>query len=152
MRRARKESADVESVRIDVDDLRRRFCAMRTARRLSQADVATLLGVSQATISSFEHGRHMLIRPGTLLALRAFVSDCVREEPEEFSSPAVRVVIRRTAETQCVWCGGELPKLQRAVRFCPFCGGHQFAVCTCGARAFDPAAQYCSACGGPLER
>jgi DNA-binding XRE family transcriptional regulator len=151
MRRSINGPADIESVQVDVGELRRRFCAMRSARRLSQADVAALLGVSQATISSFEHGRHALIRPGTLLALRAFVSDGVREEPQPYSPTVVRTVLQRTAEADCVWCGCSLPRMRSRVRFCPQCGGHQFLVCMCGARVFDRDARFCSACGKSLK-
>jgi hypothetical protein len=71
----------------------------------------------------------------------------VAEEPDNARPDGVRMVVRPAAESHCVWCGCDLPTLRRPLRFCPFCGGHQFAVCTCGSRAFDPAAQYCHACG-----
>ncbi len=145
MRRANEASlSEMVPVQIDVGDLRRRFRALRAARGLSQADAARVLGVSQATISSFEHGRHAQIRPATLLAIDAFVRNVAHEERR-----AARIVVRR-GSTDCAWCGSRLPKMRKPVRYCPQCGGHQMPVCACGAAAFDAHANFCSVCGRGL--
>lgn len=149
MRRVNEVSlSEMEPVQIDVGDLRRRFRALRAARRLSQADAALLLGVSQATISSFEHGRHAHIRPATLLAIEAFVRNDMRHA--HAAKISARMVVRRDLKPECVWCGCRLPKMRRPARYCPQCGGHQSPMCVCGAAAFDTRASFCSACGRAL--
>ena len=53
----------------DLAGLRREFRALRRARRVSQAEAARFLGVSQATVSAFEQGSYGRIRKGTLAGM-----------------------------------------------------------------------------------
>jgi hypothetical protein len=152
MGRAKKEPPEIcgTPVEIDTAALREQFRALRSGRGLSQADAAALLGVSQATVSSFEHGRHAAVRAETLLAVRTLVMKW-RQNRRGKAGPAaqVRTVLNRSrsGQTPCIWCGVRLPNMPRPVRFCPCCGGHQSRACECGARSFDAWANFCGRCG-----
>lgn len=140
---------------IDVNELRVRFRALRRKRSLSQSEVARLLKVSQATVSSFEQGRHGNIRAETLLGINAIVSFWSREEDKGGASSRGVVLtagVSARAEGGCPQCGSQIPELQTPARHCLSCGMHLGSSCACGHRSLDPAASYCSRCGKALDK
>ena len=102
---------------IDIDALRKDFCALRRRCRMSQLEVAGVLEVSQATISAFEQGKHHRIRSKTLRGLWDIVALWKRKGANEAQNskmiPDVTVV-RRTgppADGFCGRCGAPLNSL-----------------------------------------
>ena len=139
---------------IDVDELRDNFRTLRRQRSLSQSEIARLLKVSQATISSFEQGRHENIRAITLRGIHEIVSYWRREEDRGIVSNRSIVTHRDAhpeAQALCPRCGARIPSLQIPVRYCLSCGTHLIGPCECGYRSLDPEASYCSRCGKALN-
>ncbi len=134
-----------ELIEVDIDTLREEFRALRRRRRMSQADVAGLLEISQATISAFEQGRHHRIRPKTLRGLWDIVALWKRKgglEGEEWNSNILR---RQAADMgtadPCPQCGSRVPTPRGPVPFCP----------SCGRCISDTEDAYCSGCGAKLN-
>ena len=157
MGRAKRHSAQSHGAAVSIDSavLRAQFRALRARLGLSQADAAALAGISQATISAFEHGRHLAAHPSTLLKLRALVMRC---EPEGATPAKNRHTTRTLLDRSngdlgrpCVWCSAELPRAIRPQCFCPCCGGHQTRACACGAPCFDGWAKFCGRCGREID-
>ena len=132
---------------IDIDALREDFRALRRRRRMSQAEVAGLLEVSQATISAFEQGKHHRIRSKTLLGLWDIVALWKRKgDNESGSSTMISDVMRRRRTDSgmadpCPRCGMRAPSLHAPVPICPSCGR--------GVLHADD--EFCNRCGAPLN-
>lgn len=139
---------------LDTEKLRDEFRSLRRRRKLSQADVAALLDVSQATISSFEQGKHPQIRSKTLRGIRDIAAFWKRESA---STPGANrgIVERREpvaqTEVPCAQCGVRVPDLKTPAAFCPSCGAHIRGSCGCGHPILDPQALYCSRCGEAVK-
>ncbi len=139
-------------VEIDTTALRREFRKLRAARKLSQADVAALLGISQAAVSDFERGKFASVRPRTLLAIRSLLSTWSQKGAQRSKSSLRRIVLAEPlgeSVNTCLWCGAALPALARPVRFCPLCGGRQVVLAREEAAPYG-SARCCVTCGRPL--
>lgn len=145
-----------ELIDVDTDTLREEFQRFRRQRRVSQAGVAALLNVSQATISSFEQGKHNHIRAKTLHGIYDVVqfwkSDSMLAARSSGSS---RSVVRPKIDNslsagRCTRCGAGVPPLLESALFCPSCGNPLRASCACGHFILDAEAVYCSRCGGAV--
>ncbi len=142
---------------LDTEKLRDEFRSLRRRRKLSQADVAALLDVSQATVSSFEQEKHHRIRSKTLRGIRDIVASWKRESVSGPSEPGANrgIVERREpggqTEVACAQCGVRVPDLKTPAAFCPFCGAHIRGSCGCGHPILDPKALYCSRCGEAVK-
>ena len=145
-----------ELIDVDTDALREEFQSLRKQRRMSQAGVAALLNVSQATISSFEHGKHNHIRSKTLHGIYDVVRFWKRDSTHSAraSESSRSVVLPKSGYSvptaQCARCGTRIPALLEAAHFCPSCGNQLRASCACGHFTIDAEAVYCSRCGKAL--
>lgn len=146
-----------ELIDVDTELLREEFQRFRRQRRVSQAGVAALLNVSQATISSFERGKHNHIRAKTLHGIYDVVQFWKRDSLSAGkSSDSRRSVLHLKAEDsrpsgECARCGAEVPAQLESARFCPSCGNPLRAPCGCGHFIIDPQALFCSRCGVPVD-
>lgn len=146
-----------ELIDIDINRLRDEFRSLRRQRRVSQADVAGLLKVSQATISSFEQGKHAQVRSKTLLQIHRMVSFWKQGKTSASEAPTLRRSVvslggpQVGARSNCSRCGNPVPALETPVVYCPACGTTLVSDCMCGHAAHDAAASYCNRCGRPLE-
>jgi transcriptional regulator with XRE-family HTH domain len=147
-----RDSSTRVPVEIDTAALRREFRKLRAARKLSQADVAALLGISQAAVSDFERGKFASVRPRTLLAIRSLLSTWPQKKGARQSKSSLRriVLVEPQGESvnACLWCGSVLPALERPVRFCPLCGGRQVVLAREEAATYV-SARCCATCGRP---
>lgn len=147
-----------ELIDVDTDTLREELQRFRRQRRVSQAGVAALLNVSQATISSFEQGKHNHIRSKTLHGIYDVVQFWKRDSLlAARSSDSSRSVVRPKAgdsrsTAQCARCGACVPPLLESALFCPSCGSPLHASCACGHFILDAEAVYCSRCGGSVGK
>lgn len=134
-----------ELLEIDIDTLREDFRALRRRRRMSQADVAGLLEVSQATISAFEQGKHHRIRPKTLRGLTDIVALWMRKGGVEAQRSNSNLSGRHPEDSgmadHCPRCGALTSSAHGPVPFCPSCG-------RCVLHSGD---KYCGRCGAPLN-
>lgn len=134
-----------ELIQVDVDVLREDFRALRRRRRLSQAEVACLLEVSQATISAFEQGKHHRIRPKTLRGLTDIVVLWKHKGGIEAQKSNSNLVGRNAENTgmadRCPRCGVLTSSVHAPVPFCP----------SCGRRVLHAEDEYCRRCGTPLN-
>ena len=146
-----------ELFELDTEKLRDDFRALRRRRNLRQADVSAPLRVSQATISSFEQGKHHQIRSKTLHGIRDIVAFWKRENASGSPrSGAKRGIVERRelgaqTEVRCAQCGVRMPDLRTPAVFCPSCGAHIRGSCDCGHPLLDPKAGYCSRCGEAVK-
>ena len=134
-----------ELIQVDVDILREDFRALRRRRRMSQAEVAGLLEVSQATISAFEQGKHHRIRPETLRGLTEIVALWKHKGGIEAQKSNSNLLQRHATNSgtadHCPQCGVLTSSLHASVPFCP----------SCGRRVLYSEDEYCSRCGAPLN-
>ena len=147
---------DSELFDVDIDTLRNEFRVLRKERRLSQSEVAKLLGVSQATISAYEHGSYDRVRKATLIGITKLVQFWNRDRAGIAQAPfagnkIVSVPDHRGAymltPSQCPHCKLKLPEHDVPLPFCPFCKEPLGIVCECGEVIVDPKANLCSCCG-----
>ena len=135
-----------ELIQVDVDVLREDFRALRRRGRMSQAEVAGLLKVSQATISAFEQGKHHRIRPKTLRGLADIVALWKHKGGGEAQKSNSNLLQRHATNSgtadHCPQCGVLTSSLHASVPFCP----------SCGRRVLYSEDEYCSRCGAPLTR
>jgi len=106
---------------IDLDLLRTDFKQLRRQYRLSQAQAARSLHVSQATLSAFENGKHTLPRPQTLLGIREMVLHWQQrnENPSQHNSTIAS--IPHNTEKPCTVCQKPAPNLPQPPLYCPYC-------------------------------
>ena len=145
-----------ELIDLDLEGLRTDFRRLRLQRRVSQLDIASLLKVSQATISSFEQGKHDRIRPKTLRGIHEMVTFWKRETGVAQNGTSSNRGLVTASErgpnvrTGCPRCGANLPEPDASARYCPFCSNPLGLRCACGHFIQDAEANYCSRCGTAL--
>jgi len=142
---------------VDTDALREEFHRFRRQRHVSQAGVAKLLNVSQATISSFEQGKHNHIRAKTLHGIYDVVQFWKRDASGTAkNSNSSRSVVRprlldAPLSGKCAHCDAQIPSQLESALFCPSCGHPLRAPCSCGHYIIDRQALFCSRCGVPVD-
>lgn len=65
----------VNPERMNMEELRQQFRSLRQQRKLTQKQVAQMLNITQASISSFELGKNKTMRKKTLQAIARMVND-----------------------------------------------------------------------------
>lgn len=147
---------DGNLVDVDIEALRHEFRRLRTARRLSQSDVANLLGVSQATISAFEQGSYPTMRKkslrGVLKLVQFWRGESDRVVQGDFASRQMVGIPsspprEELPPTECPNCHAQIPRHDPPFPFCPFCKATIGLVCPCGNVIRDDLTNFCSRCG-----
>jgi DNA-binding XRE family transcriptional regulator len=145
---------------VDREKLQKEFTDLRGKRGMSQLEVAKLLGVSQATISAFEHEAYDRIRKTTLKGIYRLVQfwkgdAAAAAQATAGSGKTVSLLDRKGPQNltpeACPSCRKALPKTDEPLPYCPFCKEPLGVVCACEAVYTGAIPNFCQRCGRGLR-